>query len=140
MNTYRVRPESFKAFKKRLLLLNGLVFLSVILGLVFIFPFRDKIGIIALFTVIVLVLIIAVFAINRTLKRMREVWPTYALTISDDFILKTQLHHSDIRICKKEIKKIRKTFSGEIVVKSGSWRNFIIIPRSLNGFEEVEHY
>ena len=138
MNTYGVRPGDFEAFKNRLLLLNGLIFLSVSVGLVFIFPFRDKIGIIAMTTAIVLVLIIAFFAIKRTIRRLREVWSTYSLTIDDDFILRTQLHHADIKIHKDEIKTIKKSFTGDLVVKSSDWRKFLIIPRSLNGLEEVE--
>lgn len=139
MTTYRVNPESFKAFQKRMLLLYSLTIGTSIIGAIFVFPIRDRSGIIAIIITIVLVLIIAALAISRTLKRMREVWSTYALTIGDDFILKTQAHHSDIQISSDEIKTIRESFTGDLAVKTHDWKKFIIIPRSLDKREEVEN-
>lgn len=138
MNTYGVKPESFKTFQKRLLLVYSLSIASSVMGAVFIFPFRDRNGILAIITAVVLVLIIASIAINRTIKRMREVWSTYTLTAGDDFILKTQSHHSDIKIYSDEIKMIRKSFAGDVAVKTRDWKKFIIIPRSLDRIDEVE--
>ncbi len=137
--TYSVKSEGFNVIRKRFLLTGGLFIILVILGLVFIIPLKGPGRIFSLSTASTIFLLIGCFAFYRALKRLREVWSTYKLTIDSDYILKQQSHYRDIKIEKDEIKAILKTYNGDITVKSQDWRKLIIIPRSLDGIEDVEN-
>lgn len=138
MNTYGVKPEGYRTIQKRVLL-GGCISLAIVLLCVgfLVKPVRGS-DYVAFGLIAVAVIISGVVVFSRSLRRLREVWSTYRLTIGEDYLLKQQSHYPDIRINRDEIKVIQKAFTGDIVVKSRDWRRFIMIPRSLHGLEEVE--
>ncbi len=137
MNTYGVKPEGFSVVRKRVLLGGGVVLVLALLGAAFAIPSRDH-TILPFGITAVIFFIIAGSVFSRNLRRLRETWSTYTLAIGEDFILKQQSHYPDIRINREEITTIQKAYTGELAVKTRNWRRFILIPRSLNGIEEVE--
>ena len=136
MKTYTVKPEGINPLKKRMLLFGAaalvIVLASVGTGLPGGMP-PLRYGVVALFVVI-----FGGLGFYRALRRMDETWPSYRLTIADDYILKQQSHYADIGIARDEVKAIWKSSAGEIVVKTGDWKKFIVIPPSLIGLSEVE--
>ena len=73
-----------------------------------------------------------------SLRKLRETSRTYSLTIGEDFILRKQLHHADVKIERDEITTILKTITGDILVKNKNFLRFIVIPSGLDGLEDVE--
>ena len=138
MNTYGVKPEGYRTIQKRVIF-GGCISLAIaLLGFGFLVKPSSGRDYAAYGFAAATVIIFGVVVFSRSLRRFREVWSTYSLTIGDDYILKQQAHYPDIRINKDEIKVIQKSFTGDIVVKARDWRKFIIIPSSLHGLEEVE--
>lgn len=135
MRTYTVKPEGIDPVRKRMLLFGMSFIVIVLAGVWLIMPDVSPVG----FGAAVLFVIIFVgFGFRRGVQRLVETWPTYTLTVGDDYILKQQSHYPDIRINRDEVKAIRKVFTGEIAVKTRDWKKFIVIPPSLIGIEEVE--
>ncbi len=138
MNTYGVKPEGYRTIQKRVLLGGCISLAIVLLSVGFLVKPASGRDYVAFGLIAVTVIIIGVVVFSRSLRRFREVWSTYILTIGEDYLLKQQSHYPDIRINRDEIKVIQKSFTGDIVVKARDWRKFIMIPLSLNGLEEVE--
>ncbi len=135
MKTYTVRPEGINPLRKRMLIFGAAFALLVLGGIRLLMPDVPPLafGLATLF-----VGLFGGLGFRRGLRRLVETWPTYALTVGDDYILKRQYHYPDIRINVDEIKTIQKVFTGEIAVKTKDWKKFIVIPPSLIGVEEVE--
>ncbi len=136
MKTYTVKPEGINPVRKCMLFFSAVFLVLVLAGLALILPEITTLsfGITAVFVVL-----FGGFGFRRGLRRLVETWPTYTLTVADDYILKQQAHYPDIRISRDEVKSIRKVFTGEIAVKTKDWKKFIVIPPSLIGIEEVEN-
>lgn len=139
MNTYGVKPEGYKVIQKRVMLGGYLSLAVALLSVGFLVKPASGRDFVAFGLTAVTVLIFGVVVFTRNVRRIREVWSTYTLTIGEDYILKQQSHYPDIRIGRDEMKVIQKAATGDIVVKTRDWRRFIIIPRSLHGLAEVEH-
>jgi hypothetical protein len=134
MKTYTVKPEGINPVRKRVLLFGAGSLLVVLTGIVLILPDITplSVGIAAVFVVL-----FGGLGFRRGLRRLEETWPTYTLTVADDYLLKQQAHYPDIWISRNEVKSIRKVFTGEITVKTRDWKKFLVIPPSLIGIEEV---
>ncbi len=135
MRTYTVKPEGIEVVRKRMLLFGAAFTVVVISSVWLLLP---DINPLAFGITMLIVALVGGFAFRRGMQRLAETWPTYTLTVADDHILKQQSHYPDIRIGRDEVKSIQKVFTGEIAVKTRDWKKFIVIPRSLNGIEEVE--
>ncbi len=140
MKTYTVKAEGFEFVRKRFFLAGAIILILFILGLIVALPLKGPGFVISLAVVSAIFILIGWFAFYRTLKRLREVWSTYTLIVDSDYILKQQANYKDIKIEKNEITKILKAYNGDLTVKCKDWRKFIVIPRSLNGIEEVETF
>ncbi len=135
METYTVKPEGINPVRKRMFIFGAGFTALVLAGVWVILPDFPPLvfGITAVF-----VIIFGGLGFRRGLKRLVETWPTYTLTVDDDYLLKQQAHYPDIRISRDEVKSIQKVFTGEIAVKTKDWKKFIVIPPSLVGIEEAE--
>lgn len=135
MKTYTVKPEGINPVRKRMLFFGAGFLVVVLAGIALIMPDITPLG---FGVAAVFVVIFGGLGFRRGLRRLVETWPTYTLTVDDNYLLKRQAHYPDIRISRDEVKSIRKVFTGEIAVKTKDWKKFIVIPPSLTGIEEVE--
>ncbi len=135
MKTYTVKPEGINPVRKRMKLFGAAFLTLVLAGVGLIMP---DVPPVAFGITAILVILFGGLGFRRALKRLAETWPTYTLTVGDDYMVKQQAHYPDIRITRDEIKTIQKIFTGEISVKTRDWKKFIVIPPSLSGIEEVE--
>lgn len=138
MNTYGVQPEGYRPIQKRVLFGSSISLAVALLVVGYLVKPSSGRDFTAFGLTAVTFAILGVVILSRSIRRIREVWSTYVLTIGEDYLLKQQSYYPDIRINKDEIKIVQKSFTGDIVIKTKDWRKFIIIPRSLNGLEEVE--
>jgi hypothetical protein len=137
MKTYTINPAVANPARKRMLLFGIAAVLLVPAGVIMLMsgrglPLLENAG------VVLFVLLFAGLAFRRSLRRMDETLPSYTLTVSEDSLLKQQAHHADVRLARTEVKTIWKSATGEIVMKTGDWRKFIVIPPSLIDVDEVE--
>ena len=139
MKTYTVKPDGFNAVRRRMLITGISTFSISFLGAALLLSAGGltPLGFGLLF---IIVFVAGGIAIRRSIQHQRETWSSYTLTLEDDYILKQQSHHADIRINLDEITAIQKAYTGDIVVKTKSWKKYILIPKGLNGFDEVESY
>ena len=136
MNTFRLNPEGFKKFHRRILFIFLIVFIIIPPTLVYVVPRNE-------FKILPFIITMIVFIIGIGMggfigyRRLRETWPTYTLTIGEDYIFRKQLHYPDIKIEKDEITAIKNVYNG-IVIKTKDWRKFILIPHGLEKMEEAK--
>jgi len=70
------------------------------------------------------------------LKKQKEMFDSYQLTIDDDVIIREQLNTPSVAIPSYAIKTIVKQKTGSFIVKSE--KNVIIIPSQIEQYAEVE--
>jgi hypothetical protein len=137
MNTFHLNTEGFKTFHKRFLFIFLIVFIIIPPTLVYVAPQNE-------FKILPFIITMIVFIIGIGMggfigyRRLRETWPTYTLTIGEDYIFRKQLHYPDIKIDKNEITTIKNVYMG-VVIKTKDWRKFILIPHGLEKMEEAKY-
>jgi hypothetical protein len=86
--------------------------------------------------------VIVIFALNKGLARSKkmqwEQWSSYELLLDNDTLIRKQVRTPDLQIHRNEITRLQEIQSGNLVVKTDDKRKFIVIPNSLDGFEEVK--
>ncbi|MCL4523556.1 MAG: hypothetical protein M1453_02850 [Acidobacteria bacterium] len=92
--------------------------------------------------VVILPLIVSILLIPFIPKFLRkhqdEVWGAYELVLKDDSLLQKQKGMSDIEISRGEITSLGRGPGGELIVRTASRYKKIIIPKELDGFEELK--
>ncbi len=81
---------------------------------------------------------ILVFTILLRLKKQKEIFEMYNLTIDDNCITKEQYSMPAITISIADIDEIRKDPAGSFTIKGKSTKNTINIPAQITGYEKLE--
>jgi hypothetical protein len=140
MRTYKVKQNGFDELKKkitsRVLPLFGTMFAFVIF---FNYPKNNGSSelILSLFT-IVLVVGIMIYAWFRGMKKQKELFESFELTIDNDAIVRERKNTPAIRVERSGIKEILKTQNGSIIIKAGRKVDFIWIPAQMENMAELE--
>ncbi len=87
--------------------------------------------------VIPIIILAAGFGLFLGLKRQKKQWDSYELTIDGDNIIRIQQNVPTVSIKKENLKEIIETPIGDILIKTGLRANFINIPSSVHGREEL---
>jgi len=156
--TFKLDPAGFAEIRKQIIIRVILLMLLVIPVAIYIAFFAnpqesdtESEGVLfytLLFTLPIF-LLVTVFSIRTAIKRQKDVWDTYELSIDGDKISRTQSSLDPIIIKKNEITQIVKTKRGDIAIKTDDPYKLIAIPaavlgrndliQSLSGFEEIEN-
>lgn len=77
------------------------------------------------------------FGFRRSMKRQKEAWNSYELTIKEKEIIQTQDNRKAIIIDKKEITEIINN-NGFLVLKTADIYQMLSIPKEIEAYEEIE--
>lgn len=148
-STYQLNPESFKDVKKaaiiRMLILTPIVVIFGLAGVIAM-TMRDNEGMsfldatvnaFNLFLVIILLLAFG-FATYKVLRREREAWSSYELTLGRDFIARRIRNFPDLEIHQNEVVSIQESPGKGIFVRTANKHKVIFIHHSLDGYEQVK--
>lgn len=78
------------------------------------------------------------FTTYRNLKRQKQMFESYRLTISDDTVIREQAHTPTITIPKNSIRKIIRTAAGMYCIIGESQLNAIAIPAQIEDHDDLE--
>lgn len=73
----------------------------------------------------------------KIIKRLRQQWESYQLTINDENVIQTQAGFPDMEIPKAEIREVIEFLGGAIIIKTALQESFIAIPSAINDREDV---
>lgn len=141
MEQFKIRPNGFKEIRKAMLMRSiPMILLAIFVGFaisyfnadtqqsnVNIYPFLVPLTLIALG-----------FALFRIIKKQKEQFESYRLTIDDNGITKEQLHFPTISIATAELTEIRKNANRSFTVKGSSTFHTINIPSQIENYEKLE--
>jgi len=74
---------------------------------------------------------------RRGYKILHERWSSFQIIMSPEFIIRKQSTIPDIEIEREQVSKIQENLSG-IFVRTAEKQNYIHVPRSLEGYQEVK--
>ena len=137
MNTFRLRPEGFRYAHQRLLARRipvSLLGLSVPLYLAWHFDAPVRLLVI-LAPILVLFVGFGLFVMT-VLQRIA--WSSYELSLTPDSIRRKQALAPDVEIRLDEVTHLREQRGEGMVVNTADSRKSIIVPASLDGYEEVK--
>jgi hypothetical protein len=142
MEQFKNNPEKFKEPRKAILFKTLPLSLIAGAGGIAISTFNSnpqQTDITSWLFVIPLILGSMSFGLYLSLKKQKELFESYVLTIDDMSITRTQNNTPTIRIPKSEISEIIKNSNGSFSVKGNSLLNMIGIPAQINNYERLEH-
>jgi len=90
-------------------------------------------------TPILIALFVAVFAFSlfRSMKRQKQLWETYELTVDGDTISRKQDNTPIITLNRSEIVEIIENAEGHLQIKTAARTNFITVPSSIREREAL---
>ncbi len=144
VKTYRFAPEGFEAVRKKLTLVQNIIFLGI-LALFIATDFksadRDWLqgSLLSLLPrVLALTFVFAVFfySFRRAMKKQRENWLSYELLIGEDFVIRRMPGLSEMEIRREELTAIRQNAQG-LNIETNSRQRTLGVPSTLEEFDEV---
>src|SRR4051812_3613776 len=129
MEVYKFKPGAFKEIRKKVFLRTiPLLLIAVTLGLGMSFLRSDGApdDFLTLKIAIPLVLLLAGFAVYRTISAQKAFLETYTLTIADNVITREQYNTATMAVHFFEIKDIVKKKNGLIIVGE---KDLILVPK-----------
>jgi hypothetical protein len=150
MQSFRIKPEGHKEIKKKILMIMIPVFL-VIMSIMFVTTFlnnsetRNSVHhpldttslIITIFSFLVPFGVIF-FMMFRFFARLKKVYESYELQISDNVIAREQSNTPTVSIYKKDVQEIVKRKKGAFTVRGVGAHDIIFIPKQIENYEELE--
>lgn len=138
MEVYKFKPDTIKEIRKKILLrIIPLMLLGVTMGLGINFADSDA-GLndpLTLQIVIPVILLVAGFAVYRSISTQKAFLETYTLTIGDNVIIREQFNTATITLHFFEIKDIVKKKNGLTIIGE---KDLIIVPKLIDNFEQLE--
>jgi hypothetical protein len=155
MHSFRIRPDGFKDARKRMLLWT---IPAVILGLgvgsmsvwvntdtrssavkpAYVTDYaNDPLDYIVYLPIVVFIAVLG-FGMYRGLKRMKKLFGSYELSITDNLISREQLNTPTISIYINEVQEIVKRRRGGYFIKGEKASDLIIVPKQIEDPEQLE--
>lgn len=138
---FRIKPGTFeKVRKKRLRILLPVMLLAAIAGIAISYTTSKRLpGQVNSLPIVIVCLIVAFsFAIFRLLNRMRIMYDSYLLTVTENTITRELAGSPPMTIHFFEIREISKSPQGYIIIRGREPTSIIFIPPGLERFEELE--
>ncbi len=140
MRTFKLDPYGFKKVQKKVLIKTIPVALIAAIAGFYISSATQNTDISTVNPLqlsIPIILLALGFGLFNGLKRQKNNWDTFELTIDGETISRTQKNVPTVTINKKDIQKIFESPQGQILIKTGKRTDFISIPSSVREREEL---
>jgi hypothetical protein len=147
MQSFRLKQDAFKKIKKRLLiilipaLLLYIIVIPASMGFltdISSFQFEWSLQLMLPLAIIVLFMGFTIFSIFRIYNKIKRIYETYELQISDNLIGREQADTPTITIYFKDVQEIVKRRKGGFMVRGTSSTDMILIPRSIENHDQLE--
>ena len=138
---FKIRHDGFNEVRKKIISRTVPIALLAAIGGLTISYFNSKsesLDITFLLIIFPFILVLIGLGLFLGIKRQKDIFNSYTLTIEDENILKSQNLISDIKIHFKDIKEIIKNKDGSFVIKGKQSRDIIGIPVQLENIDELE--
>ncbi|HUP11969.1 MAG TPA: hypothetical protein VM187_07155 [Niastella sp.] len=154
MLTFKIRPDGLREIKKKILV-RGIPFSLASLGIAYVVSTAGTAGnndnikpvsyygdtstdlIISVIPIVVFIAVIT-FSFIRTLKRVKKIFESYELTISDNLIAREQLNTPTISIYLTEVQEIIKRKNKAFIIRGKTARDMILVPAQIENYEQLE--
>ena len=83
-------------------------------------------------------LVIVSFLMSRFFSKLKKIYESYELQISDNLIAREQLNTPTVSIYKKDVQEIVKRKKGGFTVRGASAHDVIFIPKQIENPDELE--
>lgn len=140
MKTFKLKPEGFKEFQQKALTRAIPITLLAALAGVYISSVNESSDSSTVDTLAFLIpfsLLILGFGLFLGLKRQKDMWLSYELTIDGETIIRTQNNVPTVTIDKNDLQEMLETRQGDILLKTGQRTNMINIPSSVQDRAEL---
>lgn len=141
MEQFKIRKDGFKEIRKTLFVRGIPVMIIAISGAIAMSYFNSnnhEQDVNALPFVIPLLLVLVGFAFNKVIKKQKEIFESYVLTIDASSIVRESYNTPTITISNIEVREINKDLKGNYTIKGISSINHIVIPAQIEGREKLE--
>lgn len=138
MEVYKFKADAFKEIRKKILLRTIpllLIALAIGFGMGFMNGDSSIDDPLTLAIVIPGILLVAGFAVYRSISVQKAYLETYTLTIADNVITREQFNTPTITLHFFELKDIVKKKNGLIIIGE---KDIIIVPKLVDNFEQLE--
>lgn len=78
------------------------------------------------------------FGSYRAIRRQREGWGSFVLIVSEDCLIRRQVHVAELRLGREEVLRIKEFPKGGLLLEAGNKYKCMYIPESLVGLSEVK--
>lgn len=140
MKTYKLDPEGFKEIKAAALkrtISIGVIAASAGLYISTLNQSDEVSTLDTLPFVIPIVLFALILGLFKGLKRQKDQWNTYELTVDEDSVIRTQKNVATLKIHKNDLLEIEESPKGNLILKTDQKTKWINIPSSILEREEL---
>jgi hypothetical protein len=141
MEQFKLRQDGFKEIRKAMLIKAIPISLLAAFGGLAIGYFNasgQQSNLNTIPFVIVLVIGALAFGLYRGVKRQKEIFDSYVLTIDSNGIKRDQHNTPAITISNADISEIVKNSNGSFTIKGNSMVNVIGVPAQINDYQKLE--
>ena len=138
---FKVKPNGFKEVRNKVLLkLVPLFLIAITIGFaISYFNMKQKDGdLTSTFIALPILLIYGTISIFRSLKRRKQIFESFTLSIDNNSIWRDLKNTPSIHLFRTEIEEINILPNKSITIKSKQKENLIWIPSQLEDFEELK--
>ncbi len=135
--TYKLGPRFFEKLRRRMIIV-GLPLVLIALGGGALFAAARQGSSSTALIIAPVILLVLIFGFRSTLKQVQKNWGSYRLEVEPDALSRTQDNYAPLRIARDEISRVVEYSGGSLVVHAASPKREIIIPNTLEGYEEVK--
>lgn len=150
MQSFRIRPGGYKEIRKKLLFIMVPIFL-VVMSIVCVTSVINISGtsktiyhpvstydLILALTAFVIPFGVAGFVIYRVLVRIKKMYESYELQISDNLIAREVFNTPTVSIYLKDVQEIVKRKNGTFIVRGSKNYDVFFIPKQIENYDQVE--
>jgi hypothetical protein len=141
MEQFKIKQDGFKEIRKAILIKTIPISLLAVLGGIVISHFNSngQQSDVNVFPVLIPIMLgTLAFGLYRGIKRQKEIFESYRLTLDDNGITREQYNTPTITISIAELREITKNPNGSFTIKGNSTANVIGIPSQIEEYEKLE--
>jgi len=144
VKTYRFAPEGFETVRKRLTLVQNIIFVGILaLFIATDFKSADRewlqgslLSLLPHVLILTFIGALFVFSFRRAMKKQRENWLAYELLVDEDFVIRRMPGLSEMEIRREEVTAIRQNSQG-LSIETSLRQRTLGVPSVLEEFDEV---
>jgi len=154
MQSFRIRPDGFKEIRKKMLIIMIPTFLVIITiitvtNIMNTGNVRNNAGTVTYhfawtnelllpLAIVVLSMAVPFFAVYRIFSRLKMMYESYELQISNNLIAREQLNTPTISIYLTDVQEIVKRKNGSFLVRGTKAIDLIMIPKQIENRDQLE--